>query len=239
MICPSLVFDHFRYSPNCAFEYQHEDGVVVFVFIRFKGFSRHLSRGWADMKLHPFLVYIGIMISSWACGQLVLKDMKRLGFLIISFLLTSVCVLGQTKPQDQHTMDYVGQRILTIYKDAFNNPTTSFKKYFTTELYTLYLKSVELTEQGDLGVLDYDIWSQSQDPYKPTAAVYDLILFTSKTAGARVQIKDGDYKSSVLLYLNYERGNWFINEIEDEGGSLRARIADYIGKANYFKIIKQ
>ena len=31
MICPSLVFDHFRYSPNCAFEYQHEDGVVVFV----------------------------------------------------------------------------------------------------------------------------------------------------------------------------------------------------------------
>ena len=58
MICPSLVFDHFRYSPNCAFEYQHEDGVVVFVFIRFKGFSRHLSRGWADMKLHPFLVYI-------------------------------------------------------------------------------------------------------------------------------------------------------------------------------------
>ena len=31
MICPSFVFDHFRYSPNCAFEYQHEDGVVVFV----------------------------------------------------------------------------------------------------------------------------------------------------------------------------------------------------------------
>ena len=27
-------------------------------FIRFKGFSRHLSRGWADMKLHPFLVCI-------------------------------------------------------------------------------------------------------------------------------------------------------------------------------------
>ena len=106
-------------------------------FIRFKGFSRHLSRGWADMKLHPFLVYIGIMISSWACGQLILKDMKKFGFLIISFLLTSVCVLGQTKPQDQHTMDYIGQRILAIYKDAFNNPTTSFKKYFTTELYTL------------------------------------------------------------------------------------------------------
>ena len=89
------------------------------------------------MKLHPFLVYIGIMISSWACGQLILKDMKKFGFLIISFLLTSVCVLGQTKPQDQHTMDYIGQRILAIYKDAFNNPTTSFKKYFTTELYTL------------------------------------------------------------------------------------------------------
>ena len=180
------------------------------------------------------------MIFSWAWGRIGFKrDMKRLGFLIISFLLTSVCVLGQTKPQDQHTMDYVGHRILAIYKDAFNNPTTSFKKYFTTELYTLYLKSVELTEQGDLGVLDYDIWSQSQDPYKPTAAVYDLILFTNKTAGARVQIKDGDYKSSVLLYLNYERGNWFINEIEDDGGSLRARIADYIGKANYFKIVKQ
>ena len=180
------------------------------------------------------------MIFSWAWGRIGFKrDMKRFGFLIISFLLASVCVLGQTKPQDQHTMDYVGHRILAIYKDAFKNPRQSYKKYFTTELYTLYIKSEELTEQGEIGILDYDIWSQSQDPYKPTAAVYDLILFTNKTAGARVQIKDGDYKSSVLLYLNYERGNWFINEIQDDGGSLRARIADYIGKANYFKIVKQ
>ena len=30
--------------------------------------------------------------------KLILKDMKKFGFLIISFLLTSVCVLGQTKP---------------------------------------------------------------------------------------------------------------------------------------------
>lgn len=165
--------------------------------------------------------------------------MKRLRFLIISFLLASVCVLGQTKPQDQHSMDYVGHRILAIYKDAFKNPIQAYRKYFTKELYALYTKSRELTPHGDIGVLDYDIWSQSQDPYKPTAAVYDLILFTSKTAGARIQIKDGNSKASVLLYLNYERGNWFINEMEDDGGSLRARIADYIGKANYFKIVKQ
>ena len=58
MICPSLVFDHFLYSPNCAFEYQHKDGVCRIRFIRFKVFSRHLSRGWAEMKIHPFLVYI-------------------------------------------------------------------------------------------------------------------------------------------------------------------------------------
>lgn len=180
------------------------------------------------------------MICSWAWGRIVFKrEMKRLGILILSFLLATVCVLGQTKPQDQHTMDYVGHRILAIYKDAFKNPKQSYKKYFTTELYTLYLKSVELTGQGGIGILDYDIWSQSQDPYKPIAAVYDLILFTSKAAGARVQIKDGNSKASVLIYLNYERGNWFINEIEDNGGSLRDRIADYIGKANYFKIVKQ
>ena len=86
-------------------------------------------------------------------------------------------------------------------------------------------------------VLNCVIWTQSQDLYIPIAAVYDLIVFTSKTVGCRVQIEDGDYKSSVPLYLTYERGNWFINEIEDKGGSLRLRIADYIGKANYFKII--
>ena len=59
MICPSFVFDYLRYSPNCAFKYHARGWGCCIRFIRFKGFSRHLSRGWADMKLHPFLVYIG------------------------------------------------------------------------------------------------------------------------------------------------------------------------------------
>ena len=224
MICPSLVFDHFRYSPNCAFEYQHEDGVVVFVFIRFKGFSRHLSRGWADMKLHPFLVYIGIMISSWACGQLILKDMKKFGFLIISFLLTSVCVLGQTKPNPNALYNAVKSRVTAIYADALKNSRGCEKKYFTFELYYMWLQE-QTRSKGEIGAIDYDIWCQSQDPYQPKATIEDILVTSQTSAMVRVAVKDGSTRR-VILTLKHESNNWFIDELEDAGGSLRKRLVE-------------
>ena len=69
MICPSLVFDHFRYSPNCAFEYQHEDGVVVFIsFV-----SKVFPDTWAEdgqiwSPIPSCYTYRLNLICSWGLG---------------------------------------------------------------------------------------------------------------------------------------------------------------------------
>ena len=173
------------------------------------------------MKLHPFLVYIGIMISSWACGQLVLKDMKRLGFLIISFLLTSVCVLGQTKPNPNALYNAVKSRVTAIYADALKNSRGCEKKYFTFELYYMWLQE-QTRSKGEIGAIDYDIWCQSQDPYQPKATIEDVLVTSQTSAMVRVAVKDGStYK--VVLTMKHENNNWFIDELEDAGGSLRKR----------------
>lgn len=68
MICPSLVFDHLSVQPQTVpLNISTRMGFVVFVSFVSR-FSRHLSRGWANMKLHPFLVYVGITPWEWGIG---------------------------------------------------------------------------------------------------------------------------------------------------------------------------
>ena len=148
--------------------------------------------------------------------------MKKFGFLIISFLLTSVCVLGQTKPDPNALYNAVKSRVTAIYADALKNSRGCEKKYFTFELYSLYIKEAQ-SSQGEIGAIDYDIWCQSQDPYMPKATIESIKVSNNTSATAHIAITDGS-TSKVVLTMKYERGNWFIDELKDAGGSLRARL---------------
>ena len=148
--------------------------------------------------------------------------MKRLGFLIISFLLTSVCVLGQTKPNPNALYNAVKSRVTAIYADALKNSRGCEKKYFTFELYSLYIKEAQ-SSQGEIGAIDYDIWCQSQDPYQPKATIEDILVTSQTSAMVRVAVKDGSTRR-VILTLKHEHTNWYIDELEDAGGSLRKRL---------------
>ena len=164
------------------------------------------------------------MISSWACGQLILKDMKKFGFLFISFLLTSVCVLGQTKPDPNALYNAVKSRVTAIYADALKNSRGCEKKYFTFELYYMWLQE-QTRSKGEIGAIDYDIWCQSQDPYQPKATIEDILVTSQTSAMVRVAIKDGS-THKVVLTLKHESNNWFIDELEDAGGSIRKRLVE-------------
>ena len=164
------------------------------------------------------------MICSWAWGQLILKDMKKFGFLIISFLLTSVCVLGQTKPNPNALYNAVKSRVTAIYADALKNSRGCEKKYFTFELYYMWLQE-QTRSKGEIGAVDYDIWCQSQDPYQPKATIEDILVTSQTSAMVRVAVKDGSTRR-VILTLKHESNNWFIDELEDAGGSLRKRLVE-------------
>lgn len=125
-------------------------------------------------------------------------------------------------PIDADLSETIKSRITSIYADALNNRSGCEKKYFTTELYSLYIKEAQ-SSQGEIGAIDYDIWSQSQDPYQPKATIESINVSGNTFATVHVAITDGS-TSKVVLTMKYERGNWFVDELQDAGGSLRARL---------------
>lgn len=107
----------------------------------------------------------------------------------------------------------IKSRIESMYADVFANSSGCEKKYFTTELYSLYIKEAQ-NNQGEIGAIDYDIWSQSQDPNNPKATIESLNVSGDTFATAHVSITDGS-TSKVVLTMKYERGNWFVDELQD------------------------
>ena len=141
--------------------------------------------------------------------------------LLFIFSLVSVCSMGQAN-SGSTTYNAVKSRVTAIYADALKNSRGCEKKYFSTSLYSMYAKSVQQS-QGEIGAIDYDIWSQSQDPYMPKATIENIKVSNNTSATAHVAITDGS-TSEVVLTMKYERGNWFIDELKDAGGSLRSRL---------------
>ena len=141
--------------------------------------------------------------------------------LLFVFSLVSVCSMGQAN-LGSTTYNAVKSRVTAIYADALKNSRGCEKKYFTTSLYSMYAKSVRQS-RGEIGAIDYDIWSQSQDPYMPKATIESIKVSNNTSATAHIAITDGS-TSKVVLTMKYERGNWFIDELKDAGGSLRARL---------------
>ena len=141
--------------------------------------------------------------------------------LLFVFSLVSVCSMGQAN-LGSTTYNAVKSRVTAIYADALKNSRGCDKKYLTTSLYSMYAKSVRQS-RGEIGAIDYDIWSQSQDPYMPKATIESIKVSNNTSATAHIAITDGS-TSKVVLTMKYENNNWFIDELEDAGGSLRARL---------------
>lgn len=143
--------------------------------------------------------------------------------LLFIFSLVSVCSMGQTNPGST-TYNAVKSRVAAIYSDALKNSRGCEKKYFTSDLYYMWLQE-QARSKGEIGAIDYDIWCQSQDPYQPKATIEYLVVLSQTSAMVRVAVKDGS-THKVVLTMKHENNNWFIDELEDAGGSLRKRLVE-------------
>ena len=151
-----------------------------------------------------------------------LYKFKKKVLLLFIFSIISLCSMGQTKPDPNALYNAVKARVTAIYADALKNSRGCEKKYFTFELYYMWLQE-QTRSKGEIGAIDYDIWCQSQDPYQPKATIEDILVTSQTSAMVRVAIKDGS-THKVVLTLKHENNNWFIDELEDVGGSLRKRL---------------
>lgn len=142
--------------------------------------------------------------------------------LLFVFSLVSLCSMGQTKPDPNALYNAVKSRVTAIYADALKNSRGCEKKYFTSDLYYMWLQE-QTRSKGEIGAIDYDIWCQSQDPYQPKATIEDVLVTSQTSAMVRVAVKDGSTRR-VILTLKHEHTNWYIDELEDAGGSLRKRL---------------
>ena len=151
-----------------------------------------------------------------------LYKFKKKVLLLFIFSIISLCSMGQTKPDPNALYNAVKARVTAIYADALKNSRGCEKKYFTFELYYMWLQE-QTRSKGEIGAIDYDIWCQSQDPYQPKATIEDVLVTSQTSAMVRVAVKDGS-THKVVLTMKHENNNWFIDELEDAGGSLRKRL---------------
>ncbi len=133
--------------------------------------------------------------------------------LILSFTFSLPCQAQQNVNKQSEAL--IKKRLISIYANVFGPKCVRDPEYYFTskEYYALYrsLRNME-GKLGDLIMLDYDHWSQSQDPYNPTMSISSVSIESKKKASAIVYIKNGGNPTKVKLVLVFESDNWYIDD---------------------------
>lgn len=99
--------------------------------------------------------------------------------------------------------------------------------YYTESLVSDYERadSIALAQDDEMGVLDFDPWTESQDPSpKAKGFVNEVYDITDSTAIVELTIINWDYQVNKKLYLRYTSEGWRIDDmtIDAEGNTLRS-----------------
>lgn len=136
----------------------------------------------------------------------------------------------------------VKQVVLKMYKSAFNSGDQSItiNAYSTDILKELWNKVMEydkIYNQNEIGFIDYDLFTQSQDPSIDIRAEVENIELSQDSNGdnvaqVRVRIIDPAYKNSdqmAHITMRQENSNWKMDDIGIEGmPSLTASLRQYL-----------
>ena len=124
------------------------------------------------------------------------------------------------------SQDIIIERVKSIYNDSGKQSSNGESYWLTAELNSLIKEDREVTPTGDIGCIDYDIWSLSQDEGYSSIDVNSTEILSETKAIANITLKYPNYSPKVLkLILKHERGDWFIDDF----------ITDFEGKDSSFK----
>lgn len=158
-------------------------------------------------------------------------------------LVDSVAVPDDTYDMGASDMkDDVKQAVLKMYKSAFNSgdQSVTINAYSTDILKELWNKVMEydkIYHQNEIGFIDYDLFTQSQDPSIDIRAEVENIELSQDSNGdnvaqVHVRIIDPAYKNSdqmAHITMRQENSNWKMDDIGIEGmPSLIASLRQYL-----------
>lgn len=161
-----------------------------------------------------------------------------------------VCVNEKTADDSdfiqKHTESYVLKRMDLIYSrykeenvkhDEFGNVEInreiSYDSMFCSSRYNkLFDEAYKICVKETDILLDYDHWTRSQDDGDFKVMQFKVKDITDSTAVAIVEATNFNHKTVIRLSLCYERGDWYIDDFLNEGGSEgeQAYFREYIEK---------
>lgn len=136
----------------------------------------------------------------------------------------------------------VKQVVLKMYKSAFNSgdQSVTINAYSTDILKELWNKVMEydkIYHQNEIGFIDYDLFTQSQDPSTDIRAEVEQVELSQDSNGdnvaqVRVRIIDPAYKNSdriAHITMRQENSDWKMDDIGTEGmPSLTVSLRQYL-----------
>lgn len=156
----------------------------------------------------------------------------HLSLLVLFALLpVFVCNAGNNG-RKSHNKKEIIERIDYIFHKVYENDDHFLgdSKFLTTQFKKLLNKEKDITPKGEIGYIDYDHWTQSQDYENPSITVLSIEILSDSEAIAKIQIKDFKWikPSAFKIVLLYERGNWYIDDFIGIGGSEKKGLLYYI-----------
>jgi len=123
--------------------------------------------------------------------------------------------------EDQIKTDISGV-LSEAYAEAFKslNLENVFSKYCSSEYLAIQQKYDKVNE-GCIGSLEYDVWSQAQDTSNPSIVVKNVEVSSSEEAIATIELTNFGKTQDVILPMVNENGSW---KIKDFIGTLGSAI---------------
>ena len=174
--------------------------------------------------MKQYLPYIigGFVVLALAIGYYVWNNSKSEG----TTQQIAVADTLNTDSVSSSSQDIIIERVKSIYDDSGKQSSNGESYWLTAELNSLIKEDREVTPTGDIGCIDYDIWSLSQDEGYSSIDVNSTEILSDTKAIANITLKYPNYSPKVLkLILKHERGDWFIDDF----------ITDFEGKESSFK----
>lgn len=132
----------------------------------------------------------------------------------------------------------IKNRVSSIFNDVYLGKVKGYnenweKKYFTHDFYDVYTMILEHDakyHQGEIGFLDYDIWTKGQDYADDISAIVSTISVRNdfndnEFADVVVNINNGSSKQQLNLTLLKVDKEWYIDSMDGLKSSMKSYLA--------------
>ena len=141
----------------------------------------------------------------------------------------------QASPEDKKAS--VTARINQIYSEVFSDRDGLEQKYFSEDFYDIYsclLRYEEENNPGEIGLIDYNIWTQAQDGTPDMSVEVRQISFRNDyndnefaDANINVVFKYGNSVKKKAIKISFVKSddNWYVDDLQGLKGDIKFYLA--------------